>query len=97
MSKILKNKGVGICKGGISVGNSNNLQKDVYESWQCVFPAFVLKKLKAFALICIVYRRKRLKSAPLYLKTLEKFVQPAIENFTTFCKKTYLFHGGKCS
>jgi len=57
------------------------------ESWWKLFPSLVLKKLKTFDFISILFIRGRLNSAPLYLKTLEKFVQPANQNFTTFCKK----------
>ena len=57
------------------------------ESWWKLFPSLVLKKLKAFDFISILSIRGRLNSASLHLKTLEKFVQPANENFTTFCKK----------
>ena len=67
---------------------SKHFAKNTYMSYggNC-FPTLLLKKLKAFALIYIVSIRGRLNSAPLQLKTLEKFVQPANENFTTFCKK----------
>ena len=61
--------------------------KVVYESWRTLFSILVLKKLKAFAFICTVSIRGKLNSNPLYIKTLEKFVQPANENFTTFYKK----------
>ena len=65
----------------------NVLQKNVYESWRTLFLILVLKKLKAFAFICTVSIRGKLNSNPLYIKTLEKFVQPANENFTTYYKK----------
>ena len=61
--------------------------KVVYESWWTLFPILVLKKLKAFAFICTVSIRGRLNNDPLYIKTLEKFVPPANENFITFWKK----------
>ena len=47
--------------------------------------------------ILIVSIRERLNSAPLNLKTLEKFVQPANENFTTFWKNTYMSHEGNAA
>ena len=62
-------------------------KKQAYESWRKLFPTLVLKKLKAFAFICIVSIRGKLNSNPLYTKTIEKFVQPANENFTTYYKK----------
>ena len=61
--------------------------KVVYESWRTLFSILVLKKLKAFAFICTVSISGKLNSNPLYIKTLEKFVQPANENFTTYYKK----------
>ena len=62
-------------------------KKHVYESWRKLLPILILKKWKAFAFISILSTRGRLNCAPLYLKKFEKFVQPANENFTTFCKK----------
>ena len=62
-------------------------KKHVYESWRTLLPILLLKKWKAFAFISILSTRGRLNCAPLYLKKFEKFVQPANENFTTFCKK----------
>ena len=62
-------------------------KKDVYQSWRKLFAILLLKKLKALALICTLSIRRRPNNGPLYLKTLEKFVQPANENFTTFFKK----------
>ena len=79
-SAIFKNAGK-IC----STGKWTFCQKHAYKSWQKSFPNLVLKKLKAF--IWIVFIKGRLNNGPLYLKTLEKFVQPANENFTTLCKK----------
>ena len=67
------------------------------ESWWKLFPSLVLKKLKAFDFISILSIRGRLNSASLHLKTLEKFVQPANENFTTFWKNTRMSHGGNRS
>ena len=65
--------------------------KVVYESWRTLFSILVLKKLKAFAFICTVSIRGKLNSNPLYIKTLEKFVQPANENFKTFWQKTRIY------
>jgi len=50
---------------------------------------FHVEKVKSFDLICIASIRWRLQTAPAYLKSLvmEKFVGPANENFTTFCKR----------
>ena len=62
--------------------------KVVYESWRTLFSILVLKKLKAFAFICTVSIRGRLNNKSLYIKTHEKFVPHANENFTTFWKKT---------
>ena len=61
--------------------------KNTYMSHSATVPDFSMKEVESFYfnLHCI-YEGKQ-NSAPLNLKTLEKFVQPANENFTTFCKK----------
>ena len=64
----------------------NILQKTWYEAWRTLFSILVLMKLKAFAFICTISIRARLNIDSSYFKTLEKFVQLANENFTTFCK-----------
>ena len=53
-------------------------------------PDFSIKKLNAFAFICTVSIRGSLNNGPLFLKTLEKFVQPENEHFA---KNTHISHG----
>ena len=50
-----------------------------------IVPEFNIKEVESFHLDCI-YKGKT-KQRSVILKTLEKIVQPAKENFKTFCKK----------
>ena len=57
-----------------------------------IVPDFsIKKKLIPFVLICSVSIKERLNIGAIYLRTLEKFVQSANENFTTFLQKTRIY------
>ena len=77
--------------------NTTFCKKHVYDSWKCEFLTFILKKIKAFALVCNIFITKvETGQRSTILKNLENFGGPANENYKTFCKITYMGHGGKC-